>query len=133
MESDRKAYILLQKKSTEIVKSKKRNYITRKLDPDYSSRNVYKVVKLVLDKKEASILPDKGSAELAEDFRNFFASKIEKIRNSIGQVAEHNSSPTQNDSRNIPIMTEFRPTTLEELKKIIANTGIKSAPQDPLQ
>ena len=29
-------------------------------------------------------------------------------------------------------MSEFRPATLEELKKIIANTGIKSAPQDPL-
>ena len=131
-ESDKKAYILLQKQTTEMAKAKKKSYITDKLDKNSSLKDMYSIVKSLLDKQKMTILPDsKSPKELAEDFKAFFSDKIRNIRDSLNQANcdQNSSSPLP---PNITPLDQFKPATLEELKTIISSSGIKSAPHDPL-
>ena len=90
-EDDREAYLLLQKKATEMVKNKKKDYITCKLDS--SPKDSHKIVKSLLDRKKETILPDaKSPTELAEDLRAFSViksrrSEIRLIRPILKQLA----------------------------------------------
>ena len=81
---DKKAYLLLQKKCTEMVKSKKNNYVTHKLDAQNSSKELFSIVNNLIDREKEVVLPDTTSdLDLANQFKDFFSNKVEKIIGSI--------------------------------------------------
>ena len=127
---DKNEYIKLRKETTEMAKSKKISSIAQKIEKG-TLRSLYQVVNNLTDSRKASVLPSaKSDEELANSFLDFFNQKIEKIRSKFPpQEAprKNNRSPT-----GVNLLSRFAPTTEEELRKIIADHGLKCSPEDPL-
>jgi hypothetical protein len=83
----------------------------------------------VLNRKQASPLPPHDSAEtLANHFADAFIGKIEKIR--------ENMMSDRDPGRNYPVeekryRTELEPTTIDDLRRIIMTSPVKSYQLDP--
>ena len=82
-------------------------------------------------RKSAGKLPlfDK-SETLANQFNHFYSNKVKQIRNKI-----ISSSTNKKDFRKSfeGVLMEFlEPTTVEELREVIKDMGIKTSGQDPL-
>ena len=136
LEEDKVAYVLLQKQTTALSVSKKKSYITDKLQSNTSSKELYNVVNQLLDNQKEVLLPSSNSnVELANEFCEFFSSKVAKIRDSI--TANSTSCSTEADLFNsvangvIPL-SDFEPATLDELRQIILSFGVKCSPEDPV-
>ena len=67
---------------------------------------------------------------MANKFRSFFSEKIEKIRASIPQPA-HDETRSSIPPNVIPL-SQFEPTTADEIRQIIKSFPIKCSPDDPL-
>ena len=99
-------------------------------------RTLYQIVNKELDRKQTKKLPDftDNITELASTFNSFFSDKIEKIRKNM--TPTENTTPTHpvfpQSTQNKSFLSDFEPTTLEEIKEIISDTGIKCSPADLL-
>ena len=111
---------------------KKKAYFANRLNG--ASKNPKKLFSLVdkeLDRNQKKCLPESiGSIEdVANSFNEFFTQKIAKIRNEI---------KTTDVIKNIEcifqgnFLEEFAPATLEEVKEILGETGVKASPDDIL-
>ena len=128
-DQDKEEFIRLRRETTKVANDKKMNLIKQKID-EGSSKVLYQVVNNLTDNEKARVLPTaKSDEELANNFLNFFQEKIEKIRSKF---------PPQEPKKKARInpgikkLTNFSPTTEEELKKIISEHGVKCSPEDPL-
>ena len=93
---------------------------------------LFDVAAKVLDKKDEKVLPAyTDPVELANEFNEFYIKKIEKLRNSIPQ-ADVNDTPIQGTKFEGEKLDVFAPTTIEELKEIINESGEKTSSEDPL-
>ena len=72
----------------------------------------------------------KSEEELANKFLHYFQQKIEKIRDKFPPKKGSRSQGQTNPG--ITPLSTFRPTTEEELRKIITEHGIKTSPEDPM-
>ena len=97
-----------------------------------SHKELFKVCKNLLDKSQSNKLPTyTSSVSMAEEFNDYFISKIETIRSSFPKNVD-SIYGNDMDTYNGPFLEEFRPVSMEELQKIIKGKPIKTSPQDPL-
>ena len=95
-------------------------------------KQLYKVVEKVLDKKEERVLPThKDPVKLANEFNHYYIDKIEKLRQSIPET-DASAIDIEIDKLKGEKLTVFKPTTLEEVKKILKEAGMKTSSEDPL-
>ena len=109
---------------------KKKDYLDSVIKKsEQKTRTLYQVVNKVLDRNQKKILPDYADSikQLASDFNNFFAEKVEKIRNNIpiASTPEYSGASSSN-------LFDFEPTTVSELEEIINESGINCSPSDLL-
>ena len=88
------------------------------------------MVNNLTDNKKERVLPTaKTDEELANKFLHYFQQKIEKIRSKFPPQEEQKRASI---NPNIQLLSTFRPTNEEEVRKIISDHGIKCSPDDPL-
>ena len=128
-----------QKKTERIIFNKNKfavdketsHYTKLVQDSSNSQKSLFKLANEILDKNSEKILPThEDPQQLANDFNTFFIEKVKKIRESIPKVESRSTyyaRPFTGEK-----LTSFKPTTEEELKKIIAENGIKTCFEDPL-
>ena len=122
-------FIRLRRETTKLANDKKMNLIKQKID-EGSSKVLYQVVNNLTDNEKARVLPTaKSDEELANNFLNFFQEKIEKIGS---KFPPQESKKKARINPGIKKLTNFSPTTEEELRKIISEHGVKCSPEDPL-
>ena len=97
-----------------------------------SHKELFQICKNLLDQSKCNKLPSYTNPDsMANTFNEYFLTKIEKIRESFP-----NQSSTSDghgiDTYNGIIMSEFRPISQDELKKIILSKPMKTSPQDPI-
>ena len=128
--ADKKEFIGLRKQTTELAKNKKISYVSRKLEQG-TSKTLYSVVNQLIDNNKEVVLPSAESdVELAEGFLCYFKEKIDKIRSKFPTQVMDNEILTPD--ANIKILSTFRPTDEEELRKIVTEFGTKCSPEDPV-
>lgn len=112
--------------------SKQQSYYSKVLsEAGKCQKTLFKLANELLDKNSERVFPTHTDAEkLANDFNKFYVDKVQKIRKSIPKVVEnsdHYSRPFRGE-----MLTVFEPTTVEELREIVKEFGIKSSVEDPL-
>ena len=125
-------YIHQKELCTIMAAEKQRTYYSKVLeDAGKCQKTLFKVANELLDKKGERVFPvHTDSKKLANEFNQFFINKVQKIRDSIPDVTEnsiHYSRPFQGQ-----MLSEFEPTTEEELTDIINDFGIKTSVEDPI-
>ena len=92
--------------------------------------DLFKLVYKVLDKDCSYVLPDYcNDVSLADDFNDFYITKIENIRKQIPYCTENRVT----DVTNLPVFSEFSLITVDDLRVIFKEMGkIKTSPSDPL-
>jgi hypothetical protein len=109
----------------------KKEYCLLKLEEaGEDQKKLFQLATSLLYKSKCSALPSYTSEEhLANKFVDFFSDKIEKIRATFPQ----SSAPAKVTSPStVPQLQILRPTTQEELKKIICSGNSKSCRLDPI-
>ena len=98
---------------------------------DNSSKELYRVVNKLLDNTKEVVLPKSSTdVDLANDFSKYFSEKVRKIRESIKPSAT--SFAGTPFPKGAPQLSEFAPSTDEEIRKIISSHGVKCSPEDPV-
>lgn len=98
-----------------------------------SSKALHTVVNELLDNNRETRLPESNSdVELANDFKSFFSEKIRKIRSAITTSNSTNLNNLNKLPDGITPLSDFEPTTVEELRKIVSTFGVKCSPEDPV-
>jgi hypothetical protein len=124
----------LCKSCSTLARKKKKAHFSAVVDrAEGNPRTLYQIVNKELDRKQSKKLPDftDNIVELTSTFNSFFSDKIEKIRKNMTE----DTTPTLSafpQSANNTFLSDFEPTTLEEIKEIISDTGIKCSPADLL-
>ena len=119
-----------QRETTKLAKLKKQQYYTRKLDNAGSDmRAIYQIASKEMDKTKNVILPDcEDKVVLAKEFNNFFIEKIQKIRETFPNISLDNDLNHQQFENET--LSHFTPCTMEEIREIVSESGIKSSPSD---
>ena len=125
--------------ASEIEKAKQEYYSDKINDSD---KNMYQVANKLLNKSKSVSLPlYKSPKDIANRFNNFFVKKIMDIRNDLQVVRsnfQHTSTkgspqpPLEVNKTVQPTLSEFRPTTQEELKKVIGKSKTTHCSLDPI-
>ena len=100
-------------------------------DKENCQKSLFKVANELLDKNEDRVLPSHSNPkELADQFNQYYVDKVNKIRESIPEVAEDSTyySRPFNGER----LYTLRPTTDEEVMEVIKESGIKTSVEDPI-
>ena len=111
-----------------------KNIMSSSLSSMINNRNkvsdLFKLVYKVLDKDCSYVLPDYcNDVSLADDFNDFYITKIENIRKQIPYCTENRVT----DVTNLPVFSEFSLITVDDLRVIFKEMGkIKTSPSDPL-
>ena len=99
-------------------------------------KNLFKVAKHLLEGPNEGVLPiDKMSADLAQDFSDFFINKIETIRNDITSKSKSNMNNVMlgtDADCSIDCLVDFAPATTSEIKKVIESSPSKSCELDSM-
>ena len=132
LQGDKAKYLEQQKKCSKLVTAKRTHYfadLITKCEGD--QRALFNIVNTVMDKRKTSgQLPQfHDSKTLANKFNNFYSNKVIQIRNKI------KPSVLNQDCRKSFSgvgMESLMPTTVEELRVIIKEMGIKTSGEDTL-
>ena len=105
---------------------------------------LYSFINRLTDKGQPYCLPSNtDDRTLANDFSQFYVDKIDKIRKSIDDNrSSNNILDSSHSSISLSVnsscddsgqfLNVFSPTNVDELKKIIVKSGIKTSPKDPI-
>ena len=132
VQGDKLAYIAQQKKCAKLVTTKREQYLSDIIGKcENDQRALRNIVNTVLDKRKTTVkLPQCNDHKtLANKFNNFYSNKVQQIRDNI------ESSNLEKDFRqNFSGLTmqSLMPTTVDELRGILKDMGIKTSSQDPL-
>ena len=128
-QEDKIVYKEICSETTALALTKKKEYFSKVItNSNGNARTLYSMVDKELDRKQSKILPDtEDIAELTTKFNEFFVDKIDKIRKNMDR-----NKPLSESDDSINELSEFEPTTIDEVRKIINETGIKCSPADPL-
>jgi hypothetical protein len=100
-------------------------------DAGNCQKTLFKVANELLDKNDERVLPSHtDSKAVANEFNQFYVNKVKKIRESIPTVKSDSSYYSQ-PFEGQPLSV-LRPTTVEEIEKIIKQCGIKTSVEDPI-
>ena len=120
---------------TLLARTKKKETFSRMIEKSGNNpKSLYKLVNKALDRKQEKSLPDYtlDMNQLATDFNNFFVDKIEKIRSEMNLTPDVSFESESSDIPQMSLMHEFSPTSVDEIKEIIAESGLKCSPADLL-
>ena len=133
-------YDSLRQKSIDLAKLKEAKYYKDKFEKyDYSQKTLFKFAEIFLDQSPELILPSTEDIQtVVNEFNSYFTDKIDHIRKNMSKTPVLNSNksgkqfsfPNSNPS-NSKLKT-FIPTTIDELRSIIHETGLKTSTNDPL-
>ena len=122
-EADKKVYIALRKEAINTSFTKKKDYIRKRLENN-PSKSLYSVVNELIDNKKVTVLANSNNdKELADNFLHFFQEKIQKIRASFTTTVD--ITTFVDICPDIVKLSEFEPSTLEEVTEIAKSYGIK--------
>ena len=111
-----------------IKKSKIQTYTRQVADCKGDTKKLYNLVYRLMGKEKSSPLPDHTDEEsLANDFANYFMSKIEKIREELEGYILYKPQ-----GRNVREFSNFRLFSDEEVRTIIMGMKTKSCEMDPI-
>ena len=132
---EKRVYVELRNKFT-ICENTKRCLYNRKALKASSgdTKTLYKKLNRLLGKTCQEIPSHSDPCSLSEDFKNFFADKVDKIRKDIVKESEA-VTEVRNDAEEIEVncrLDHFSPITLEEIKKLIGNMTNKFCGLDPI-
>lgn len=133
----RKDYIELRNKFTDQEKEKRCTYNKMSLKASSGdTKTLYKKVNRLLG-NEAQDLPSyQDPAKLSEDFKDFFAEKVNSIRSHIEEELVNTNDAVDMEEDTGPSVTCrlecFSPITLDELKMMIAKMSNKFCCLDPI-
>ena len=116
----------------ELSKVKRREYYQMQIQSsDNSQRELFKICNSLLDTKKQSLVPyTENYNVLANNFNDFFISKIEKIRNDLSVC--NNAITSGNIDPNVHTFSTFSVVNTEDLLKVIKSCKIKTASNDPI-
>jgi hypothetical protein len=116
-----------------LFQAKKCFYTTKIMECSKDQKQIFKLTKSLMGEKGEVILPTHTSAkDLANNFGEFFTSKIEKIRDSIKVSDPHSQAMDADVEFQGTVLREFTPATQEEVRKMIMKAPNKSCELDPL-
>ena len=113
-----------------LIKDAKKTYYNNLVDQQKSdSKHLFKVSKQLMHLDKDLPFPKSSSTkDLAENFNNFFISKIE-IRNGFSDTETDAITHNTGDSK---VLSNLRPCTTEEIKKIVSKSPSKSCSLDSI-
>ena len=129
---NRDNYVKQKNHCIELAVTKQKIHYTKLIEENGKcQKSLFKMANELLDKNSKKVLPShEDSKQLANDFNQFYVDKVLKIRNSIPPVkstlADY-ARPFKGE-----MLTELRPTTVDELRDIIKKSGIKTSMEDPM-
>ena len=134
---DRIAFKDACSKCTIIANAKKKDHFKNIISKaDNKPHALYKLVNQALDRNQVKPLPNytENLENLAKDFNSYFTQKITNIRDNIKNhpVLDSFQSESLPEFPQMKLMFDFQPTTIQEIKEIISEVGIKCSPADLL-
>ena len=119
------------------------NYLLREAKTEFFSnkviackndtRKLYSTCKNILNWKNDLVLPSHNPTSLPDDFNDFFIDKIIKIRNDFTSNSQPITSIVDDViNADINKLSSFRPTTVEEIKKLLSKSSPASCLLDPM-
>ena len=131
-EENMKNYIEQKQICTQLALSKQTQHYSKLIEgASNSQQSLFKVANELLDKNSKKILPTHNDPKaLANEFNDFFVEKVKLIRESIPEVKDipsYYSRPFEGEK-----VTEFQPTTEEEVRELINEHGVKTCAEDPI-
>ena len=113
-----------------LANSKKKAFFSKLIrKSDNNSKTLFNLVNNALDRKQQQPLPDSTESigSQVKEFNDYFSDKIKKIRADM----DHEFSPPLNEfvGKNL---SEFIPTSYDEIMSIIKETSVKTSPDDIL-
>lgn len=129
---DKIPYVTQRKKCAQLAVSKRTEYYSNMISKsEGDQRALFNIVSTVLDKRKSSgVLPQfEDSKALANKFNNFYSNKVLQIRNKI--EPSKLTCDYRTNFTGVP-MENLKPTTVDELRKIIREMKIKTSSEDAL-
>ena len=128
--------IFVQKKIkvNQLLAAAKRDFYSEKVKECPDQKSLFKIANSLLNKSSSNSLPDHTCPQdLANRFNNFFSQKIENIRKRLDQTQTKKVVPCSIISApSPPPLDHLKPTTPEEVKKIVMNSKATSCRLDPM-
>ena len=106
------------------------------MENSHSTKGLFKVLNIMLNKKTESPLPKHDSTlQLANEFVDFFVGKIEKIQNhlDLAMNLNENNKVVPEEPKYKTQMTTFCHLSEDNVEKLIKNSPITTCDLDPLQ
>ena len=125
-------YYNLRQKCIELASSKESGYYKSKFDKyNNSQKSLFH-----FDRTPVLTLPPSDSLQtVVDNFNTFFTNKMNDICSKFQEIHNPQLKSTyegNNTNGSFQLLTELAPTTVEEIKTIIHNTGLKTSSVDPL-
>jgi hypothetical protein len=116
-----------------MINAKKEHFKVQFQECAGDQARTFKVAEQILHRKGPPALPKHDSLQsLVNEFSQFFAMKISRIRNLLDATSVSKDSPKIPSAFNGSKFTHFEPTTVEEITKIIKKSSNASCELDPL-
>ncbi len=133
-EESRRNYVNQKNLCVELAISKQASYYSQLVQKSGNcQRSLFKVANELLDKTKDKVLPYYSDPKkLADEFNHFYVEKVTKIRNSIPKSTEAEDSSGYSRLFTGERMNEFRLVTVEDVKQIVKQSGIKTSMEDPI-
>ena len=132
LHEDKLNFLEQQKKCAKLVTCKRTEYFSNLITKcEGDNRALFSIVNTVMDKRKTTgILPECNNPRtLANQFNNFYSDKVSQIRNKIKPSLLEKDFRKNFDGI---FMESFTPTSVDELRTIIKEMGIKTSGEDTL-
>ena len=130
LEVHREVFMNQSKEVVRLIKQKKQQFFHQSF-ANATTKETFRLLKRLLVPEKKTVSPDRNDSELAEDFRNFFTSKIEEIQASFN-IDNNTHDFSTYDARSQSVFTDFNQVSLEEMAAIIKRSPTKTCPLDPM-
>ena len=99
----------------------------------HDSRKLFKVLNTIMHRNRHNPMPESNnSTELATNFRDFFMSKIQKIRDSFTDSPDDDPFEFDVEGRSNVTLSRFQHVTIADINKLIGQSSDKSCELDPI-
>jgi len=133
LEVHRQIYRDFSAQANKLLRQVQTEYYSQKVEDSAGNKqSLFRVTKQLMGEESSTPLPDHSSPqELAERFSTFFLDKISAIRDDLDKCDD--VIPTfQEPVFDGPQLSDFTPTTEDELRKLVMSSGTKSCDLDPI-
>lgn len=130
-EDNRIRYMDLRERCNILALTKKKQYFQEQFENlNYSPKSLFAFVDKFIDKEKILTLPPNDSLQqTAEEFNKYFQDKIDEIQKNF---KEDDLSKFSGDTFNGKFLSEFHPTTIEEVTEVMKECDLKTSTADSL-